>query len=127
LFSTCYEISALVSLVLIEGVFIGILKDGQNLVSHEPTNNYRHNLTSEDNAASHLKPHVIARQVLIAITKGKPNFGFGTSILLRIRRWPKQEGPRKSAWRVSILFKRRIVIWFSSALQHIQLVLIYVC
>jgi len=54
-------------------------------------------------------------------------WSLGTSILLRIWRWPKQEGPRKSAWRVGILFKRRIVIWFSSALQYIQLVLIYVC
>jgi secondary thiamine-phosphate synthase enzyme len=36
---------------------------------------YRHNLTSEDNADSHLKRTIMGREVVVAITKGKLDFG----------------------------------------------------
>ena len=36
---------------------------------------YKHNLTGEDNAHAHLKRTVMGREVLVAITKGKLDFG----------------------------------------------------
>jgi len=36
---------------------------------------YRHNLTGEDNACAHLKRTIMGREVVIAITKGKLDFG----------------------------------------------------
>ncbi len=36
---------------------------------------YRHNLTGEDNAHAHLKRTIMGREVIIAITKGKLDFG----------------------------------------------------
>jgi len=36
---------------------------------------YRHNLTGEDNADAHLKRQVMGREVVVAITKGKLDFG----------------------------------------------------
>lgn len=57
----------------------GLLQDYENwlekLAPHEPTSNYRHNLTGEDNADAHLKRQVMGREVVIAITNGKLDFG----------------------------------------------------
>jgi secondary thiamine-phosphate synthase enzyme len=36
---------------------------------------YRHNATGEDNADAHLKRQVMGREVLVAITAGKLDFG----------------------------------------------------
>ena len=36
---------------------------------------YRHHLTGEDNADAHLKRTVMGREVVVAITKGKLDFG----------------------------------------------------
>ena len=36
---------------------------------------YKHNLTGEDNAHAHLKRTIMGREVVIAITKGKLDFG----------------------------------------------------
>jgi len=36
---------------------------------------YRHNLTGEDNADAHLKRTVMGREVVVAITRGKLDFG----------------------------------------------------
>src|SRR5688572_6556467 len=36
---------------------------------------YHHNRTGEDNADAHLKRQVRGREVVVAITKGKPDFG----------------------------------------------------
>jgi len=36
---------------------------------------YQHNLTGEDNAHSHLKRTIMGREVIVAITKGKLDFG----------------------------------------------------
>lgn len=36
---------------------------------------YRHNLTGEDNADSHLKRTIMGREVVVAITNGKLDFG----------------------------------------------------
>ena len=47
----------------------------ENLAPHTPTNQYDHNKTGEDNADAHLKRQVMGREVVIAITGGKLDFG----------------------------------------------------
>ena len=47
----------------------------EKLAPHEPTSQYRHNDTGEDNADAHLKRQIMGREVVIAITKGKLDFG----------------------------------------------------
>ena len=65
-------------------VFINDAEDGllsdyeewlEKLAPHEPTSQYRHNRTGEDNADAHLKRQVMGREVVVAITKGKLDFG----------------------------------------------------
>jgi secondary thiamine-phosphate synthase enzyme len=36
---------------------------------------YQHNLTGEDNADAHLKRTIMGREVVVAVTNGKPDFG----------------------------------------------------
>ena len=47
----------------------------EGLAPHEPTTKYEHNKTGEDNADAHLKRQVMGREVVIAITNGKLDFG----------------------------------------------------
>ncbi|MEA2710617.1 MAG: hypothetical protein QOF78_3218 [Phycisphaerales bacterium] len=47
----------------------------EQLAPHEPTGKYRHNRTGEDNADAHLKRQVMGREVVVAITDGKLDFG----------------------------------------------------
>ena len=47
----------------------------EKLAPHEPINQYHHNRTGEDNADAHLKRQVMGREVVVAITKGKLDFG----------------------------------------------------
>ena len=47
----------------------------EKLAPHEPIRQYRHNDTGEDNADAHLKRQVMGREVVVAITKGKLDFG----------------------------------------------------
>ena len=47
----------------------------EKLAPHEPTDQYRHNLTGEDNADAHMKRQVMGREVVVAITGGKLDFG----------------------------------------------------
>ena len=65
-------------------VFINDAEDGllsdyetwlEKLAPHEPTSQYRHNLTGEDNADAHMKRQVMGREVVVAITKGQLDFG----------------------------------------------------
>jgi secondary thiamine-phosphate synthase enzyme len=57
----------------------GLLQDYEvwleKLAPHAPTSQYRHNRTGEDNADAHLKRQVMGREVVVAITKGKLDFG----------------------------------------------------
>jgi secondary thiamine-phosphate synthase enzyme len=46
----------------------------EKLAPHEPVAQYRHN-TGEDNADAHLKRSVMGREVVVAITNGKLDFG----------------------------------------------------
>ncbi len=45
------------------------------LAPHEPIGQYQHNRTGEDNADAHLKRQVMGREVVVAITKGRLDFG----------------------------------------------------
>ena len=47
----------------------------EKLAPHEPTSHYHHNRTGEDNADAHLKRQIMGREVVVAITKGKLDFG----------------------------------------------------
>jgi secondary thiamine-phosphate synthase enzyme len=47
----------------------------EKLAPHAPTGQYRHNDTGEDNADAHLKRQVMGREVVVAITSGKLDFG----------------------------------------------------
>ena len=47
----------------------------EGLASHEPTNKYWHNRTGEDNADAHLKRQVLGREVVVAVTEGRLDFG----------------------------------------------------
>ncbi|MDO7696741.1 MAG: secondary thiamine-phosphate synthase enzyme YjbQ, partial [Nitrosopumilus sp.] len=65
-------------------VFINDNEDGllhdyekwlEELAPHEPIEQYKHNDTGEDNADAHLKRQVMGREVVIAITNRKLDFG----------------------------------------------------
>ena len=47
----------------------------EKLAPHEPVRNYHHNRTGEDNADAHLKRQIMGREVVVAITAGKLDFG----------------------------------------------------
>ncbi|HEY59501.1 MAG TPA: YjbQ family protein [Anaerolineae bacterium] len=57
----------------------GLLQDYEDwlegLAPHEPTSRYRHNRTGEENADAHLKRQVMGREVVVAVTKGRLDFG----------------------------------------------------
>src|SRR5512144_1513072 len=47
----------------------------EKLAPHEPVAQYRHNDTGEDNADAHMKRQVMGREVIVAVTDGKLDFG----------------------------------------------------
>ena len=47
----------------------------EELAPHAPTTQYDHNKTGEDNADAHLKRQVMGREVVVAITNGRLDFG----------------------------------------------------
>ena len=47
----------------------------EKLAPHEPVSNYRHNLTGEDNGDAHIKRQLMGREVVVAVTMGKLDFG----------------------------------------------------
>ncbi len=47
----------------------------ERLAPHAPVAQYRHNDTGEDNADAHLKRQVMGREVVVAVTAGKLDFG----------------------------------------------------
>ena len=52
----------------------------EELAPYKPIDQYRHNDTGEDNADAHLKRQIMGREVVIAITNGKLDFGPWESI-----------------------------------------------
>ena len=47
----------------------------EKLAPHEPVSAYRHNRTGEDNGDAHLKRQIMGREVVVAITRGRLDFG----------------------------------------------------
>jgi secondary thiamine-phosphate synthase enzyme len=47
----------------------------ETLVPHEPVRQYRHNDTGEENADAHIKRQLMGREAVVAITKGRLDFG----------------------------------------------------
>ena len=47
----------------------------ERLAPHEPIRQYRHNDTGEDNADAHIKRQVMGREVVVAVTEGRLDFG----------------------------------------------------
>ena len=47
----------------------------EGLAPHEPVSEYRHNDTGEDNADAHMKRQIMGREVVVAVTDGKLDFG----------------------------------------------------
>ena len=56
----------------------GLIKDYddwlEKLAPHEPISHYRHN-GFEDNADAHMKRQIMGREVVVAVTEGKLDFG----------------------------------------------------
>jgi len=46
----------------------------ETLAPHEPVSQYRHNV-GEDNADAHMKRQIMGREVVVAVTRGKLDFG----------------------------------------------------
>jgi len=57
----------------------GLHQDFENWLEahmpHKPLSQYKHNLTGEDNGDAHLKRTIMGREVVVAVTKGKLDFG----------------------------------------------------
>ena len=57
----------------------GLHKDYEDwlewLAPHEPLEKYRHNRTGEDNGDAHLKRTIMGREVVVAISEGRLDFG----------------------------------------------------
>jgi secondary thiamine-phosphate synthase enzyme len=57
----------------------GLLEDWERwlekLAPEKPHGQYRHNDTGEDNADAHLKRTIMGREVVVAITEGRLDFG----------------------------------------------------
>ena len=47
----------------------------EELAPHEPVSRYHHNRTGEDNGDAHLKRQVMGREVVVAVTEGRLDFG----------------------------------------------------
>jgi secondary thiamine-phosphate synthase enzyme len=47
----------------------------EGLAPHEPVSRYRHNDTGEDNADAHIKRQIMGREVVVAVTEGRLDFG----------------------------------------------------
>jgi secondary thiamine-phosphate synthase enzyme len=47
----------------------------EKLAPHEPVSSYQHNRTGEDNADAHMKRQLMGREVVVAVTGGRLDFG----------------------------------------------------
>jgi secondary thiamine-phosphate synthase enzyme len=47
----------------------------ETIAPHAPIDQYRHNDTGEDNADAHIKRQIMGREVVVAVTKGRLDFG----------------------------------------------------
>ena len=71
----------------------------ERLAPHEPVSQYRHNV-GEDNADAHMKRQVMGREVVVAVTDGKLDFGTWEQIF-----YGEFDGRRKKRVLVKIIGK----------------------
>lgn len=69
----------------------------EKLAPHEPVSSYRHN-TGEDNADAHIKRSIMGREVVVAITDGRLDFGPWEQIF-----YAEFDGKRKKRVMVKII------------------------
>jgi secondary thiamine-phosphate synthase enzyme len=70
----------------------------EKLAPHEPISQYQHNRTGEDNGDAHLKRQIMGREVMVAVTKGKMDFGTWEQIF-----YGEFDGKRKKRVLVKII------------------------
>ncbi|MFH1097510.1 MAG: secondary thiamine-phosphate synthase enzyme YjbQ [Candidatus Desantisbacteria bacterium] len=70
----------------------------ETLAPHAPISHYQHNRTGEDNADAHLKRQIMGREVVVAITNGKLDFGTWEQIF-----YGEFDGQRKKRVLVKII------------------------
>lgn len=70
----------------------------EKLAPHEPTSQYLHNCTGEDNGDAHLKRQVMGREAVVAITGGQLDFGTWEQIF-----YGEFDGKRKKRILVKII------------------------
>jgi secondary thiamine-phosphate synthase enzyme len=75
---------------------------------HEPISKYRHNRTGEDNADAHLKRQIMGREVVVAITDGRLDFGPWEQIFQGQAEWLARESRRPAPKTCSGQNHRRI-------------------
>jgi secondary thiamine-phosphate synthase enzyme len=47
----------------------------EEIAPHAPTSRYEHNKTGEDNGDAHIKRQIMGREVVVAVTEGRLDFG----------------------------------------------------
>ena len=47
----------------------------ERIAPHDPVSQYQHNRTGEDNADAHIKRQIMGREVVVAVTEGRLDFG----------------------------------------------------
>ncbi|MGE4268097.1 MAG: secondary thiamine-phosphate synthase enzyme YjbQ [Deferribacterales bacterium] len=70
----------------------------EKLAPHEPLSLYRHNRTGEDNGDAHHKRQIMGREVVVAVTEGRLDFGPWESIF-----YGEFDGRRKKRVLVKII------------------------
>ncbi|MEW6606892.1 MAG: secondary thiamine-phosphate synthase enzyme YjbQ [bacterium] len=70
----------------------------EKIAPHNPTSQYRHNRTGENNADAHMKRQIMGREVVVAITNGKLDFGTWEQIF-----YGEFDGQRKKRVLVKII------------------------
>ena len=78
----------------------GLIEDFQEWLQKlaDPKKDYKHNLTGEDNAYAHLMRTIMGREVVVAITNGKLDFGPWEQIF-----YAEFDGQRKKRVMVKII------------------------
>jgi secondary thiamine-phosphate synthase enzyme len=56
----------------------------ERLAPHAPVSQHQHNRTGEDNADAHLKRQIMGREVVVAVTNGRLDFGTWERILCQL-------------------------------------------
>ena len=73
----------------------------ERLAPHSPMQHYKHNETGEDNADAHLKRQIMGREVVVAITNGKLDFGPWEQIFYgEFDGRRNKQGTSKGDWRI---------------------------